>query len=288
MGDRPFTALGRKFMFTESEWNPKVFLGRVLTALLPTTTLHSLKRSYYCLLLQHLDDTWQEQDAALLKHLVHPGDCAVDIGASIGGFTKLLSCIVGPQGRVYSFEPNPPTYDFLAYNVLHLGLANVELFQCALSQEEGTVTMTIPHYRWGSECHYDATLENGRGDPDYRKIPVRATTMDAVFATQRKPITFIKCDVNYHELACLTGGSQTLSRFRPALLVEVLPNPDRTGSPAAKVFELLYGNGYSAYWFDGRSLHKRQAGERSQNYFFLTDQHVQLLPSDILFDGTKH
>jgi FkbM family methyltransferase len=277
------SALGRRFMFTESEWNPKVLMGRVLTALLPTKTLHSLKKSYYCLLLRHLDDSWQERDAVLLKYLVHPGDCVLDIGASIGGFTKLLSRIVGSQGRVYSFEPNPTTYDFLAYNVLRLGLDNVEPFQCALSDAEGTLRMTIPHYRWGSECHYDATLENGSGDPDCRKIPVRATTMDAIFAAETDRIVFIKCDVNYHELACLVGGLQTLSRFRPALLIEILPNPDRIGSPAARVFDLLSGTGYCAYWFDGHQLRKRQIGERSQNYFFLTDEHVRALPSELLF-----
>jgi FkbM family methyltransferase len=272
-------------MFTESAWNPKIVLGRFITALMPADSLHALKRFYYSLLLRHLNDSWIEQDAALLKYLVRPGDCVVDIGASIGGFTKVLSRIVGPHGRVYSFEPNPPTYDFLAHNVLQLRLDNVELFQCALSDKEATVTMTIPRYRWGSECHYDATLEKDIGDPDCQNTVVRSTTMDALFAQHHKRITFIKCDVNYHELTCLVGGLQTLSRFRPSLLVEVLTNPDRTGSPGARVFELLNRNGYRPYWFDGQQLHKRLSGERSQNYFFLTEEHLPLLPSDLLYSS---
>lgn len=276
------STLARKFMFTESEWNPKVFLGRALAAVVPETTLHSVKKQYYRLLLQHLDESWQEKDARVLKYLVHPGDCTLDIGASIGGFTKLLSLIVGSQGRVYSFEPNPSTYEFLAYNVLHLRLENVQLFQCALSDSEASVSLTIPRYRWGSECHYDATLENGREDAHCRRISVRATTIDALFAAAHERISFIKCDVNYHELACLMGGSQTLSRSKPALLIEVLANPDKPASPAARVFDLLSREGYSAYWFDGHALHQRQLGERSQNYFFLTLEHLRSLPTGLL------
>jgi len=274
--------IGRKFMSTESEWNPKVLLGRTVVAILPEKTLHRVKKTYYSFLLEHLPKDWQEQDAGLVEYLVHAGDRVIDIGASIGGFTKLLSSLVGPAGRVYSFEPNPPIYDFLSHNVRRLKLSNVEIFKCALSDKQGTTTMVTPRYRWGSECHYDATLEANRAEVDCRRAEIATSTLDSFSFDRGERITFIKCDVNYHELACMRGGLQTIRKCAPALLIEILPNPDKIGGPAAQVFELLERCGYVGYWFDGQRLRKRERGERSQNYFFLTPAHIDQLPSRLL------
>jgi FkbM family methyltransferase len=275
---RTISAVGRKFMSTESEWNPKVVLGRAIVAVLPEKLLHRVKKEYYAYLISHLPESWQERDAKVVRHLVTAGDIVIDIGASIGEYTKFLSNLVGPSGRVYSFEPNPPIYDYLSHNVRKLKLGNVELSNLAFSDAKGIGSIAIPRYRWGSECHYDATLETKRTAADCRRLDVSIGTLDSFFADHPKKIKFVKCDVNYHELACLRGGLETIRRSAPAILIEILPNPDKSGSPAAQVFELLQELGYAAYWFDGESLRKRQRGERSQNYFFLRSEHLSELP----------
>ena len=276
------SSIGRRFLSTESEWNPKVILGRALVAVLPESALHRVKKAYYAYLLRHTPDSWEERDTVAVKYLVGPGDSVIDIGASIGGYTRFLSGIVGPSGHVYSFEPNPPIYDFLSHNVKELKLENVKLFSSALSDKKGTASIAIPRYRWGSECHYDATLEAKRARPDCRQVDVTVNTLDSFFAKRPEKIAFVKCDVNYHELACLRGGLETLRRSKPAMLIEILPDPDKARGPAAQVFELLEENGYEGYWFDGEGLRKRQRGERSQNYFFLTREHVDKLPTGLL------
>jgi len=276
------SSIGRRFLSTESEWNPKVILGRALVAVLPESALHRVKKAYYAYLLRHTPDSWEERDTVAVKYLVGPGDSVIDIGASIGGYTRFLSGIVGPSGHVYSFEPNPPIYDFLSHNVKELKLENVELFSSALSDKKGTASIAIPRYRWGSECHYDATLEAKRARPDCRQADVTVNTLDSFFAERPEKIAFVKCDVNYHELACLRGGLETLRRSKPAMLIEILPDPDKARGPAAQVFELLEENEYEGYWFDGEGLRKRQRGERSQNYFFLTREHVDKLPTGLL------
>ena len=276
------SSIGRRFLSTESEWNPKVILGRALVAVLPESALHRVKKAYYAYLLRHTPDSWEERDTVAVKYLVGPGDSVIDIGASIGGYTRFLSGIVGPSGHVYSFEPNPPIYDFLSHNVKELKLENVKLFSSALSDKKGTASIAIPRYRWGSECHYDATLEAKRARPDCRQVDVTVNTLDSFFAERPEKIAFVKCDVNYHELACLRGGLETLRRSKPAMLIEILPDPDKARGPAAQVFELLEENEYEGYWFDGEGLRKRQRGERSQNYFFLTREHVDKLPTGLL------
>jgi FkbM family methyltransferase len=275
-------AISRKFMLTESEWNPKVMLGRAIVALLPEKSLHRLKKAYYAYLLSHVPVDWAENDTLLVKSMVRPGDMVMDVGASIGGYTKFLSEIVGPSGRVFSFEPNPPIFDFLSHNARKLRLPNVELFKTALSDHKGCANFVIPRYRWGSECHYDATLEQQSGDAQCRRIEIAVDTLDSIFADRAGKIAFIKCDVNNHELSFLRGALQTIRRFKPAMLIEILADPDQAGMPAAQVFDLLAGENYQGYWFDGQALHKRKLGERSQNYFFLTPEHLNELTSSML------
>jgi FkbM family methyltransferase len=281
---KAISSIGRRFMSTESEWNPKIALGRAMVAVLPEGAIHRVRKSYYAYLLSHLPDDWQERDTTIVRHLVSAGGRVLDIGASIGEYTKFLSDLVGPSGRVYSFEPNPPIFEYLSHNVKKLKLGNVQLCNAALSDTTGTAHIAIPRYRWGSECHYDATLETGRAGSDCRQVDVPVDTLDSFFAERHEEISFIKCDVNYHELACLRGGLQTLRRCKPAILIEILRDPDKSGGQAARVFELLAQNGYGGYWFDGTKLRQRRRGERSQNYFFLQCAHVSALPSHVRVD----
>jgi FkbM family methyltransferase len=265
--------IARKLMQTESEWNPKVMMGRVATRVLPESVLHILQKNYYAYVLKHKLGA-AEHDQTLVGLLVSEGDWVVDVGASIGGYTKFLSEKVGPRGRVYSFEPNPPTFDFLTHNIAALKLSNVEAFNVAVSDTMGSAQLKIPLYRWGSECHYDARLD-GPIRPEWRSVTVKKGTLDSFLANQE--ISFIKCDANFHELACLRGAQKLIEKCMPAMLIEVNPNPDDPATSAHQTFSLLGAAGYEAYWLDGEKLRRRLRGERSQNYFFLTPRHLDLL-----------
>jgi len=263
----------RKLMQTESPWNPKVMAGRVATRVLREDTLHSLLRRYYAYLVKK-NVVAAERDQTFVGRLVSPGDSVVDIGASIGVYTRYLSEKVGPHGTVYSFEPNPSTFDFLSNNVGILKLSNVKLFMWAVSDEEGSAELKIPRYSWGSECHYDARVDGPRR-PEWRGVTVKKGTLDSVL--ENHTVSVIKCDANYHELACLRGARRLIERCHPAMLIEVAPNPDDPTTTAHATFALLREAGYEVYWFDGDKLRRRLEGERSQNYFFLRPEHLACL-----------
>jgi len=263
----------KKLVQTEAAWNPKVIAARVAKRVLPERTLHSLQKHYYTYVLKNRLGEG-ERDRSLVGYLVSAADSVVDIGASIGGYTRYLSEKVGQQGKVYSFEPNPSTFDFLSHNVKSLKLGNVEVFNFAVSDAVGSAELKIPHYRWGSECHYDARLD-GPIQPEWRGVTVKKIPLDSVL--ENRTISFIKCDANYHELACLRGAKRLIERCHPAMLIEVNPNPDDRTTSAWETFALLRGAGYDVYWFDGEKLRPRLEGERSQNYFFLMPEHVEAL-----------
>jgi amino acid adenylation domain-containing protein/FkbM family methyltransferase len=83
------------------------------------------------------------EDQLYLKHGIslEPGDCVFDVGANIGLFTLFVYHHVR-NASVYSFEPIPSNFEKLRNNVALYGL-DANLFNCGLSDREGTATFTF-------------------------------------------------------------------------------------------------------------------------------------------------
>ena len=263
-----------KLLSTESQWNPKVMMGRAVTSLLPERALDFIKTHYYTYLVTHMPDNWMEGDAAAVQSFISPGDDVLDIGANLGIFSRLLARLVGQNGHVYAFEPIPQTFGFLCHNLAKLKLLQVEPVPFALSDADRVDVMVIPTYRWGSECWYDARIKAShpkKVNPEWREIEVHCKALDSFHLPR---ISFIKCDANYHELAVLRGGPELIRKYHPAILIEVNPNPDDPTTTAYETFALLAAEGYRAYCFREGKMLPRQPGQRSQNYFFLTAEQL--------------
>ncbi len=218
-----------------------------------------------------------EVDFKIIKHLVSGGDVVVDIGANIGFYTKFLSDRVGARGAVVSLEPVPSTYRRLAFIVRKLKLKNVSLFNCALSDRDGTARMEIPLRPSGEENFFEARIIPEGASPSHRTVSVELKRLDSFVSRFPRPVTFIKCDVEGHELECLHGAAGILSEHRPALLVEIWGTFDRLESRAHQTRSFLETFGYTPYWFDGSQLRRGSSVFESTNYFFLLESHVARL-----------
>jgi FkbM family methyltransferase len=241
---------------------------------LPGPARRAARRAYYARLLRAAREE-DQADLPFLKRVVGRGDCVVDAGASIGIYTKFLSALVGPEGLVYSVEPVPETFDVLVSNVRHLGLANVRPLCYALSDSDGEVEMEVPRWRHGGENFYEARVAPASGGSGLRRLRVASRRLDSLLA--ERPLAFVKCDVEGHELACLKGAARTVERWRPVWLLEVWGDPDAAGSLAGQVFAAMEGLGYTAHCYDGRRLERRARGRTSDNYWFLTADHLRRL-----------
>jgi FkbM family methyltransferase len=218
----------------------------------------------------------EEPDLLALKSLVESGDSVVDIGANIGVYAKYLSGLVGSVGHVISVEPIPSTFDILCSNVRKLGLSNVEVKNCAISDAEGKLKMRVPKYDSGGENFYCACIDSEGTDDGARSFVVPATTVDLLLSTM-PAVHFIKCDVEGHELHCIRGARNTIERFKPAWLIEISGDMNDVRSGAYQTFCILKDCGYEAYWFDGTRLRLRRPDAKSVNYFFLTSSQVERL-----------
>jgi FkbM family methyltransferase len=158
-----------------------------------------------------------EREVHLLPKLVLPGTTTVDVGAHLGDYTYALCQLVGPDGHVIAIEPIADMARNLAEATRHLKLP-VTVINCALSTHDGTAELLIPNENGRPRTGY-ATLEPRQSQGVKQKVSLRR--LDDVCKDVDERISFIKIDVEGHELSVLQGGVQTLRKHRPNLLIEI-------------------------------------------------------------------
>lgn len=181
---------------------------------------------------------WEASETAVFLDSVAPGDVVVDIGANVGYYTLLASRRVGPEGRVYAFEPDPVSFGFLERNVRLNGFENVVLEQKAVSNENGkTMLFFDDAIREDSRIYKPTTgvLAKVLGRSLARKqVEVEMVRLDDYFEGVEERVDFIKMDTQGAEgviiegLLGLAGRSPGLSmivEFVPALLKDFGSDP---------------------------------------------------------------
>jgi FkbM family methyltransferase len=208
---------------------------------------------------------WRDQRAELGEALrrIRPGDTVVDIGAHKGAYLYWMRRAVGPAGRVYGFEPQPALHAYLRRTVSERGWTNVEVLPFALSDRQGSAGIHVPE----GETSPGASLEPRTGG---RTVPCTLETLDHVLVDASR-LSFIKCDVEGHELAVFRGARRILSNQAPALLFECEARHLSTHG-MQDVFAFLQGLGYEGWFFAGDALlplarfdpavHQARTGER--------------------------
>jgi FkbM family methyltransferase len=162
---------------------------------------------------------WEPGVTRLVETVVQSGMTVVDGGAHIGYFSLLAARRVGPDGRVYAFEPAPENFDLLARNIALNHYRNVVPVRKAVSDHEG---VEIFFLHPDSVAH--SLIAETFGRPR-ATIQVETTTLDSFFAAQRWPaVHLVKLDIEGAEPAALDGMTDLLARNRGVrLILEFIP-----------------------------------------------------------------
>jgi FkbM family methyltransferase len=233
-----------------------------------------IKKIYYPFVIKNFKESdWPY--TKIVYSLVRTDDLVLDIGANIGYITVWLAGLVGDRGRVYSFEPIPETYKYLEHNVRKLRYNNIITFQCAASSQSGDAVMEIPQDMSGSENFYQSRIVDVNGNRGGRRVvTVSKCRADDIFKDNMESISFIKIDVEGHELDVIQGAEGLISRSKPSMLIEVGGDPDLEGGAARLLFDTLQKNGYDSCIMKNGVLQRRNTGDTAVDYFFLTGEHV--------------
>jgi FkbM family methyltransferase len=149
----------------------------------------------------------------IIKNLLPLGGVFVDVGANVGYFSIIGANSVGPNGRVYAFEPMQEIYAILCKNLSLNGLSNVVAKALACFSSSGEMVMER------DEDSGKSHLSPARRDS---AMLVSLTTLDDFIHNMNlERVDFIKIDAEGSDLEVLKGARRTIEKFRPAILLEL-------------------------------------------------------------------
>jgi FkbM family methyltransferase len=190
----------------------------------------------------------REPELAVLDRFVEPGSTVVDIGAHKGIYTYWLRRRVGSGGHVLAYEPQPALYRYLQAGLSSRWYRNVTLSDLALSDHAGTAHLRIPVVSGAEQIAWASLVESGTNDTDGSAGGIDVTVMTARLddEVRDRPVSFVKCDVEGHELSVLAGAPRLLAQQRPVWLVEV--EHRHAGEDVERVLRTFSDAGYQPWY----------------------------------------
>jgi FkbM family methyltransferase len=198
-----------------------------------------------------------------LDRYLREDDVVYDIGANAGGFAVFAASF---GCHVTAFEPIPRSFRRLQENAtLNHPAFRIEPFHLALGRSTGTLRMTES---LGTGNRVASADESGPC------VSVEVTTLDEFVQSRNHP-TFLKLDVEGHELEVLLGAEKVLaSPSLRGLIVETF-RPHNWRHPKLRQLEdLLERHGFLPYAYDpgGNALVTlRKPDEGDDNTLYLRD-----------------
>ena len=180
-----------------------------------------------------------------VQRLLHPGDTAVDVGSNMGYYTVMIASMVGPTGRVIAFEPVREASRYLLGSAELNDFRHIELFDCCLGAENGTIAFDRASYRVNA-AHRDSERQ--------LMVPIRAfDDMASELAPER--LALVKIDVEGAEFDVIQGMAGTIAEHRPHILIEIHPEMIREfGHTAQELLGRLEASGYRVTALEERGI----------------------------------
>lgn len=227
----------------------------------------------------------------LLRDILRPGDCCLDLGANVGLLSVVMADLVGPRGRVLSVDPNHAVIGQLRRTIELGGYNNIELLLAGVAARRGTGSVLRPRGAF-SESVEIGSLDRGGDVPALADViaaaeVVRLETVDTLMAAfAPKQVSFVKLDVEGEEAGLLLSMKGTLQKgTKPRLLVEFHPSKcERRGVSVQEVRDGLFAAGYS----------ERVVYEHSNGYALVDrsgepmGHEYAVRPMNVLYLGPEH
>jgi FkbM family methyltransferase len=156
-------------------------------------------------------ETWFEKELNFLTRWLKPGMTAIDIGANLGVYALPIARLVGPNGRVFAYEPGSEARALLKESRDINVAFNLEIFDLALSDRERDGHLLV-----GASSELNTLGDDGAGEL------VHITTLDIENSKRGwLPPDFIKIDAEGEEERILAGGRDFFAQHSPLIMFEI-------------------------------------------------------------------
>ena len=170
---------------------------------------------------------WEPQVERIVRRFLGSGDTFVDIGANIGYHTLVASQVVGPEGRVIAFEPNPDNARLIAHTIERNAITNITVLPVALASERGVATF---RHAIGSNGGFADAGSSPLLEANSTVVPTMVFDDLAV-----GHVDVVKIDVEGGEPIVLAGAARLLDVVRPVIIFEFsVEMTERVGGTSAR------------------------------------------------------
>lgn len=183
---------------------------------------------------------WEPYETSLVLELLRPGDVFVDVGANIGYFSVLAASVVGEQGAVFAFEPDPENYRLLLANIALNALQHsITPVHAALSDAAGEGQLYLSADNLGDHQVYAS--EEARPS-----VPIAlyhgSDFLQGRLKGSLQRLDLLKVDTQGAEYQVIAGLLPLLLQLprKPRILIELTPHSLRwAGASGRALIELL-------------------------------------------------
>jgi FkbM family methyltransferase len=171
-------------------------------------------------------------ETEIFKH-VDPSSTCLDIGANIGNHSNAFSKYFA---RVIAFEPNPMVHAVLLANTIG---SNIIAVPKGVSDAHGDLCFEQDFANLGASR---IVKSDGSTMTKIKVVPLD----DLIEEYALSDVTFIKIDVENHELEALRGATRFVSKYRPIIAMEAFfaAVPER----GKEIEDLLRDAGYKHFY----------------------------------------
>lgn len=189
-----------------------------------------------------MDKIYEPTETNLVRSQINKGDIVVDMGANIGYYTLIFAGLVGKNGKVFAFEPDPENFAILSKNVEENKLENVILINKAVSDKNGKTKLYLSEDNKGDHRIYDS-------GENRKSVTVDVVCLDDFMGDIKEKINFIKMDIQGAEGNALKGMTSVIENSKKIkILAEFWPMGLSNFNFDPKEFlEILEDYGFSFY-----------------------------------------
>lgn len=162
---------------------------------------------------------FEEDLERYLLRTVSRGDTVIDIGMNVGQVALPAAALVGPEGKVIAFEPNPDLARLVAKFAAEQGLTQLSIRNVGLSDQSATMTLRVSIRETGLASFRGTADRQPSGEEFVCDVRVGDEELAGLALPGR---VFLKMDVEGFELHALRGLSRFLAKVHHAV-IEVSP-----------------------------------------------------------------
>lgn len=218
-----------------------------------------------------------EPEIEALKLLVKPGFVCLDVGGAYGRYALPLSRMIGPLGRVYSFEPG--SYSSKVFKIVKFifALKNVFLIKKAVSDQKGSIELCLPSKKSGKLGASLAFIDSGNKEDDFSETVEMIKLDDFVDAEELTRLDLIKCDTEGSEQLVFKGARAIIERFKPIVLTEIDQNNlFRFGQKPSDIINFFRILNYKLMIWEAGDFIAVNSADEPRNYFFIPE-HIEVI-----------